>query len=385
MGTTVAAEALGGLRLGAVAALLAALPLGPAAALATGEVRTRDVTLAGKTVPLPDGDWIVAGLSSQNLDLEGVGAFGAIENAILFHREGDRVTAVAEINTNAVPVDDGWGIASSCVPGEQYLLVNRYRTRWDDSCVFVAPTFAPAGNTGPKAWGEAQRAAALSGWSMPELWVTAGFRVSDRQDVVDVRYHFAPEALGYTASKSGIERTSWRAEALGPSSARKEAAQVLMAWAVGMDDRIENGLRGLPMARLRMPLRAALFPGTPQLDAKLASLEDLYAQGRLSGADLIAQERAATVETAPPAPVEDPLQRSIEKSLSYRLVGSAIDYASSLFTTVTAPAAGFLASAGAVATSGIFVLNDRLWDRAASPPPTSPPPVIDFVHLGMPA
>src|SRR5262245_31022145 len=111
----------------AALAMLGAALIGArdAAALAVGDTITGNLAIGEKQVPLPQGDWVVAGLGAQTFDMPEVGAFGAIRSVILFQRAGDRVVAVAEINTNAIAVNDGWGRTRSCQRGQQFLLVTR--------------------------------------------------------------------------------------------------------------------------------------------------------------------------------------------------------------------------------------------------------------------
>src|SRR5262245_39394200 len=125
----------------AALAMIAATLLGArdAAALAVGETVSGNLAVGEKQVPLPQGDWVVAGLGAQTFDMPEVGAFGAIRSVILFQRAGDRIVAMAEINTNAIAVNDGWGRTRSCQRGQQFILVTRYRTGWEMSCFFVQP------------------------------------------------------------------------------------------------------------------------------------------------------------------------------------------------------------------------------------------------------
>ena len=183
--------------IGYLVAMSAAFVAWTAAASATtiGETVIGRVVVGQKQVPLPAGTWEVAAVGAQDLEQPELGAYGVIENVILFRRLGRGVVAVTEINANSVPVDDGWGLAPSCMRATQFLLLTRYRTGWDLSCMLVQPTYAPTGGPGPRAWREALRQAAADGIAVPDLWLTAGFRISDRQDVVDVRYHFAPGIL----------------------------------------------------------------------------------------------------------------------------------------------------------------------------------------------
>jgi hypothetical protein len=358
-----------------------------ASALAVGETLNGRIVIGQKQVPLPAGAWDVAAVGAQELEQSELGAYGVIENVILFRRRGREVVAVAEINANSVPVDDGWGLAPSCTRASQFLLLTRYRTGWDLSCMLVQPTYAPTGGPGPRAWREALRQAATDGVAVPDLWLTAGFRISDRQDVVDVRYHFLPGILIDRLASLPNSRSSWSPGAVNRDALRVAAVRLLASWAVGADEWIERGLRNqLGEVGLDMPRRAAFFSNTPQIDAKLRDLERLYRAGALSNADYLAQEQEALAEVPVLAEVDDAIGHSVQKSLSLRAVNSLVGYALGLAIAVEAPIAGWLAAPAAVAYSTVFVLNDRLWERRwAQQPARDPARTVEFLHLGVPA
>lgn len=357
-----------------------------AESIAPGEQLTDWIMVGRKQVPLPRGTWEVAATGTQAFDRPDLGAFGAIENVILFRRDGDRISAVAEINANAVPVDNGWGWAPSCDRAAQFLLLTRYRSGWDLSCTIVQPTYAPAGGPGPRAWREALRQAAVSGLSLPSLWLTAAFRVSDRQDVVDVRYHFAPEALIGRLEGHANNPPDWSPSSVGGDKDRIAAVRLLSSWAVGADEAIERGLRNqLSGTVLDTPRRAAFFSNTPRIDAKLRDLEALYREGTLSADEFVAQQKDALAEVPVLPDNRDWLGRTIERGLSLRAVNSLIDYGLGLVIAVNAPVTGWLAAPVVVAYSTVFVLNDQLWERSWKPPTDDAARAVEFVHLGTPA
>lgn len=358
-----------------------------AAAATVGETMFGRILIGQKQIPLPVGAWEVAAVGAQELEQPELGAFGLIENVILFRRQGRQVMAVTEINANAVPVDDGWGPAPSCERASQFLLLTRYRSGWDLSCMLVQPTYAPTGGPGPRAWREARRQAAADGVAVPDLWLTAGFRISDRQDVVDVRYHFAPRILIDQLARLPNDRPSWAPGTVNGDPDRLAAVRLLASWAVGADEWIERGLRNqLGEDALDMPRRAAFFSNTPQIDAKLRDLERLHRSGALSTADYLAQEEEALGEVPVLAEADDAIGHSVQKSLSLRAVNSLVGYALGLAIAVEAPIAGWLAAPAAVAYSTVFVLNDRLWEgRWARQPPRDPARTVEFLHLGVPA
>lgn len=158
------------------------------------------LTIAGKQVPLPTGNWIIAGRASGTVVRgNGIGSYGTIENLVLFRiTSRGTVDAMAEVNANAIAVVDGWGIAEDCERRDLVLTVVRSRSGWDAACFFVTHTaWEAAGNVPadvPAAWLQAKALAAKRRLDLPANTVTAGFRVANRRDVIDVRFHFATAA-----------------------------------------------------------------------------------------------------------------------------------------------------------------------------------------------
>src|SRR5689334_4065695 len=109
----------------------AMMAIAPAGAASIGDRVSGFLTLGKKQIPLPTGEWTVAGVAPQPFSMPTLGAFGTIQTAVLFLRRDDRVDAVLEINANAIPVNDGWGRSKACAPSpQQLLLLTRYKTGW---------------------------------------------------------------------------------------------------------------------------------------------------------------------------------------------------------------------------------------------------------------
>src|SRR5450631_2992757 len=147
-----------------------------AASFSVGDKVSSHIDLGGKQMPLPDGDWTLAGLGTQDFRMPALGAFGVIRTAVLFLTRETRVVAVLEVNTNTLEVNDGWGRTKACAEdGKQFLLILRYQTGWETSCLFVRTTMFDGGSAGPAAWEQARGFASNAGLTLPRLWLTAGF------------------------------------------------------------------------------------------------------------------------------------------------------------------------------------------------------------------
>jgi hypothetical protein len=131
------------LMIGGAMAVLAANPGATVLALEVGEIASGFAELNGRQIPLPDGDWTVAG-KAQNGVVTGIaGAFGTIDSDVLIKIEANRVRGVIEINTNSISVNEGWGTTHACAAEESLARFNLYRTAVDGLCFFVNETVAP--------------------------------------------------------------------------------------------------------------------------------------------------------------------------------------------------------------------------------------------------
>jgi len=175
-----------------LALLILSVLLAPLARAEAYEIAPPVLSIAGKQVPLPTGQWIVAGSHSGALSQGGViGSYGAIRNLVLLRVvSAGQVDAIAEINVNAMAVSDGWGLAADCQRHDLLLIAVRSRSGWDAACFFIARSTRGDTDALPVAWRQAERMATRSGLTLPDGAIMAGFRVANRRDVVDVRFHF---------------------------------------------------------------------------------------------------------------------------------------------------------------------------------------------------
>jgi uncharacterized membrane protein len=376
------------LGLGLVLLCLAALPR-PANALQAGESVSGHIMLGQKQVPLPRGEWTVAGLGVQDFDMAEIGAYGVIHSAILTQRRGNRVVAMLELNTNAVPVNDGWGRTRACQPGSQsadpaLLVLTRYRTGWETSCIFLQTTATGPQSAGPESWQAARRNAAAAGLAMPPLWITAGFRITDRQDLIDARFHFDP-ALFLGAGPAEVA-TAWTAPALAADPARLGVVETISAWAIAFDSWIERGLRNQIAADAPappMPGVLAFESASPQADGKLLALEELYRTGALSRAEYMGQSRAAATEVPLRVERTGGIPVSVQKNISFRVFGSIVDYGLAYIVTANPATSGAITATIVVIHSIVFVLNDNYWeDYWARRTTRNADRLVDFRYVG---
>ncbi len=377
-------------RLSRMSGLLLAFAIGfsalasPASAQTVGDRFTHQFPLVGKQVPLPGGEWVLAGLGTQPFDMPVIGAYGTIQTAVLFLTRGDHIDAVLEINTNTIPVNDGWGRTKACADGQQFLVVTHYQTGWETSCAFVEPTKFGPDSSGPPAWEQARNYAREQRLIMPTLWLTAGFRVSDRQDLMDARYHFAPE-LSMGANAEALTLLSdWSPSAVSADPVRAGAVQLVSGWANGFGTWIERGLHNqIDDLQVPLPETAAYRLASPFVDAKLRDLDRLYGEGRISWDAYLAQSRTATAEIPVYRKQSSLLSNSVQKNLSFRFFGTFVDYAIAYVVTANTAISTGIALTINSTDSVWFVLNDRYWDDYYAKLNTHDSErIVDFTYIG---
>ena len=342
----------------AVRAILVLLLLGfglPARAAEPGETVQASIRLADKQMPLPRGDWLLAGRGVQTVPEESAGPFGVIRTAILLRLAGDRVTAVAEFNTNDVPVSGGWDEPAGCEGTNSEPHLVRYRSQLDFACIVIGETRLDAG--GPPVWQDVAGYIAKKHLSMPETMLTASFTVGDRQDIVDARLHFDPAEF----------------------SAHDKARQMLLAWAARFAPEFEKGVANqLAGPPLDGPFRSALLSDAPALDRRLLELETLQRTGAITAADALTQEQAALSER-PYSAEDDVIDLD---GWYYRATTPLINLVTAYGVTQSAPLAIAITLTEQVARSVVYVANQAGWDHATSQATQHKTPWPTLVHIG---
>lgn len=346
------------------------------------------LVIAGKQVPLPEGRWLIAGAALTGFDGAAVGAFGRIANIVLFRTRGTEVEAIAEISTNLLPTHDGWGIASACERTDLALSVVRYKTGWDGSCFFVTHTLTDGAEvSAPAAWVAALGTARERGLGLGTVWLTAGFRVANRSDVVDARFHFAPGARGIAEERPRRWRDSgWAASRIERDAARLDIARGVTEWAVIFSGHMEDGIKG----RLRAG-NAYADPAAPGaalagsvLERRLAALNDLHRSGLLTAREhevQAAQLRERGLD--PGSEVIDPATVALYKTLSYRPIVSLANVFIDLFWVGQPFAAGVLMLLQVTVNTTKFYFHELAWEQfVGGGTRRDSARVLDFSYIG---
>lgn len=313
------------LRLAAVSLSLLGLLAPPALAQGLPQPGARVsglLPMLGKSIPVPAGDWVVAAAGYGAAGANQPGAYGAIGGVLLVRPEPDEDRTFLTVHTNALPVRDGWGIAPACEsPDNLYASVSEPRDL-HAGCGFVA--FAegttaftaglPALGTAGAARLDLPIAARLPPWA-----VVAGFRVSDRRDVVDMRLGLAPprpDPAGWMVPKSELghrQRVIVNGLADWTQIARHKVAQSMGGPAV----------------------QAAALPA-PQLTG---------------GSSAVRGEEETSF-----------IQRGLYKLGTYRILNSFVGYVIATGVVQDATLAGWITFWNIATHSAVFMVNELAWE-----------------------
>ena len=371
-----------------VAALLAILGWHGARAQQTFAVGTsieHVLKLDGKEVLLPAGDWTVAADVANGWNDQAFGAFGYMRTVLLFHVVGSRVDAVAEVNTNVLPTTDGWGIAANCTRTDLVLAVIRYRAGWDGSCYFVTHTLMPREPT--PAWHKARELAVQKGWLLSRVWLTAGFRTADRSDVLDVRFHFAPESRGIAPEY--VDRwqdSAWMSANLDHDPRRSAFAKAVSDWTVTYSTLADSGLKNRLQDNdaIAMPKVANAAPEVDVIARRLAELELLRQAGTITPEEYTTQAQAlkehglGSSSNAPDLTVVTAV-----KAVSYRIIVSISHIFIDYYWTGNYVAAGALEVLQITINSTKFYFHELAWAKYMGLPRTDSARVVDFRYIGV--
>lgn len=359
-------------------------------ALEVGETLTGFAELRDRQVPLPEGTWTVAGLGNNTIVSGVAGAYGTIENAVLLQLNGDKVRGIVEINTNAISVTEGWGTTDACLRDGVLAKLNLYRTAVDGFCYFVTETSRPAAS-GTEAWEAAKAFAAEGGYALPMEWLTVGFRLSNRHDILDARYHFDGLELGTLAPSISV----WTPETVVDDPQKYAVVNDLNAWAGLTSELFEAGLRGRLSERLHglsVPQPLALVEdgsvdpsaiGRASKAARKRALEDLAADGVIRQDDLAAYF-AAVDNTAPPPTLESYYQTLVAKMISFNLFRVSVDYLLAYIVTVSAAVSGYITTAIVVTHSMAQIANDLAWDSYIAGQRRDGSELVEFGYIAQP-
>lgn len=336
-----------------IAALLTTLPA--LAQTNVARIFTGSFNLADKPIPLPAGEWHL--VADQRMPaLADARALPTLRTAVLARLDGGRVVGLISATVNEAPATSGWGVAQDCTRSDIYLAVTSYLSTIDVSCTFINHVVTPPQRSGPGIWHDAASRIADAGWSLPSNWLMAGFRVADRQEFLDLRYHFNPDALAPAAPAATWNEGPWVADSVQHDHRRASLVNAVIRWAATARPAVERSLHDRP------PQRADA--GWPWRDA--APSEGGAAAPLLLG---IAGQGLDW-------------QTSVVKTLTWRIVGSLSDVAVAYGFTGSAVTSGGIAVVGAVVNGALYFFHEMAWN-AVKGATESGLPVLETAYIGI--
>jgi uncharacterized membrane protein len=240
-------------------------------------------------------------------------------------------------------------------------------------------------------WHEAEAFIAAKGWKLSRVWLTAGFRSVNKTDVLDVRYHFAPESRGI--SPETVDRwadSAWMSAKLGNDLRRRGWAKAVEDWAVDYAALLDAGLKN----QLAKSTTVALpQPADPvQLEGRrrdlLKSLRHTASNAVMPGQAVSTAEKD---EEAPEEPAPEKVQlapsvaeMSAVKALSYRLIVSVshlfVNYAWTGSPIQTAE----LEVLQIIINSAKFYVHEMVWETYFTGVPRGDlGRIVDFNYIGV--
>jgi uncharacterized membrane protein len=215
------------------------------------------IDLAGRHIPLPGGSWLQAGASNDSAGPVETRPYGAIETVVLFKLVDRAVASFITIRANSLPVEGGWGSAVECGRDDIHFVSVFYLSAHESLCGFVnhVVTAREAGSS--PAWVSALQLARVRGWTLPETWLMAGFRITNRHDTLDLRYHLNPERGGFPQDHGEWATSAWSPASVAQETPRKAVVDGLAGWVMAASG---------PMQEIGAGRREAVVPALPPIE-----------------------------------------------------------------------------------------------------------------------
>jgi uncharacterized membrane protein len=308
------------------------------------------IEIAGRHIPLPAGEWLLAGSAHDSAGPAETRAYGAIETAVLFRLAGNAVEDFIAIRANALPVTGSWGPAPECDRGDILFTSVFYRSAHENFCGFVNHVVNGSDEAASRAWIAALDLAAQNRWQLPATWLMAGFRIVDRHDMLDLRYHLNPELAGFARDSGGWPASAWSARRIAGDEKRIAAAERLSRWVMDTAPAIE---------------RLGSGSNKDNIAVVLPTLAGARSQGKVE----------------PTAAPESTIKQAVWKLATYRVASSVTTFLVSLpFTGGIILDSGVYTLISAVTHSAAYFLHELAWGKFGA---AEPPPILDLAPVGI--
>jgi uncharacterized membrane protein len=276
------------------------------------------IQIEGKQVPLPPGEWRLAGRA-----IDSTAPLRTVVSLVLVRLNGPRVDAAVLIQTNPLNASALWGKPSGCERTDLYFARIRYSSDHDGSCAYAAyVTTAIGSETVDPAWQQARLQAAKSGLQIPPSWMEVAYRITDPRDAIQVRYLFDPAAST-------------------PDALPAATIQALVSWTETNWHAVGSGFRNR--------LKTDAGEGLSDWPEKSGGPADASAAAPLVGAGA------------------SPVEYVGAKMVTYRIFGSMTDLSVNYLWLGSLPSATGLAVVSAMASSALYFVHELVWNGIERP------------------
>jgi uncharacterized membrane protein len=332
--------------------------------------RAEAAALAGSTlaigikrVPLPQAAWALLSEKALEMPASSAGTSTLLDSVVAGASDNETFRYLAVVRANRAPAAGGFGLAEDCRRDDVHSARTIGRGSVIALCTFVSHVLHGASADGDPAWAAALEAAGRAGKRFPDTWLVVGVRVADGDDLLDVRYYFNPEAIGFSTStlepapppappgwfgRAGEKlddllgtaepphdarwlASPWSVENVAGSRSRAAIIRELEAWAEAAHRAVYTGFKG----------------GTVEAPAPPPAWADLSSRVAAAGAGL-------------------PGEVALWKTLSWRAVGSSLDAAVSYVLTGSIGVAGSITIIGGLVNAGVYYLHEKTWEAFGS-------------------
>lgn len=276
-----------------------------------GERVTGVLSLMGKSIPIPEGDWVVAGAGYGSMIDPGPDRYGVTASVMLVRPDRQTDRSFLLVNTNALPVRNGWGTSSSC-NGDLFSQVSEPRDL-HESCDFVSFARSPRRVAAAFPTVPPGIAATLPNWAL-----VAGLRVSDRRDMIDMRLGMAP---------LDPDPAGWGAPEL--AATHLQALARLSDWTQAARRTVTASMRGPVRTTTKLPM--------PELAAAIRQ-------------DKRSEDDSST------------LVRSLYRLASYRVLNSAAGWVLASYVTGSVVTGTWVQIWNGITHSAVFMANELAWE-----------------------
>jgi uncharacterized membrane protein len=350
--------------------------------------RPRNVfSLYGKDVLLPEGKYKVVSIGMADMAQPAYGtkvnpqSYGPTRRVVLARVAEGGVTSVVEVVANTLPSSDGWGISTDCYRSDIYATLVHYKTGWDVSCLWIKPFQVSADDTF-QGLEDLRLFAMREQAKLPDFFIESGFRVSNRHDVVDVRYRFAPPALSGVPGE-GVDVDKWAPASIADQPTELEQVQAIAAWAGAVYPTVETGLRAkLPTDVATLTPFLPIDGGETDRVRRITELKVLREAGTISDAEFSRQEAIIKAEVEPV--LENAWTYATVagyKAFTYRVAVTTINAGIDWIFIGRPFAAGVLVVLQVVVNTTKFIFHEVTWQELfdAGPLQRDNPRLMNFV------